>query len=224
MTSRARHLLVEEARARGDLFYFTGIPCPHGHLGARYVSCHRCVACSDGATEKSKRATDERRKKRPLSARQQAQHEGVLHYNTGKPCPRQHYADRIVSNGCCVECVRENQKKRFDENQEAKDSQSIYRQNNRERYRSHVRNRRAKLKTNGEHSHKDIDFLWDQQRGRCAYCKCRLDNGYHVDHVIAVSKGGSNGRKNLQLTCQTCNVRKHNKDPVVYAQQNGLLL
>lgn len=34
-----------EARARGDVFYFTGKPCKHGHVGPRRVSTAKCVSC-----------------------------------------------------------------------------------------------------------------------------------------------------------------------------------
>jgi len=33
------------ARALGLRFYFTGVPCLHGHISPRYVTSHGCVAC-----------------------------------------------------------------------------------------------------------------------------------------------------------------------------------
>jgi hypothetical protein len=36
----------DEARSKGLLRFFTGIPCPHGHIDERYVSCNRCVECA----------------------------------------------------------------------------------------------------------------------------------------------------------------------------------
>ena len=35
----------EEARARGFDRFYTGVPCKHGHLAARYVSTTNCAAC-----------------------------------------------------------------------------------------------------------------------------------------------------------------------------------
>jgi hypothetical protein len=34
------------ARVAGQVHYFTGEPCPEGHLAARYVSGRQCVECS----------------------------------------------------------------------------------------------------------------------------------------------------------------------------------
>lgn len=96
---------------------------------------------------------------------------------------------------------------------------------NAERYRAHHRNRLAKLRTaGGAHSKDDIAFLLTSQQCRCVYCKEKLHDKYHVDHIIAISKGGSNDRRNLQILCGMCNRRKHNKDPIEFAQKLGLLL
>src|SRR5215831_20986514 len=35
----------EEARASGFDRFYTGVPCKHGHLAARYVSTTNCAAC-----------------------------------------------------------------------------------------------------------------------------------------------------------------------------------
>jgi 5-methylcytosine-specific restriction endonuclease McrA len=60
-------------------------------------------------------------------------------------------------------------------------------------FRMYARNRRAlKAKSNGVHTEDDIAARFKAQRGRCAYCRKSLNRGYHVDHIIALSKGGSN--------------------------------
>lgn len=35
----------KEARACGDLYYFTGVACKHGHINKRFVSCGVCLGC-----------------------------------------------------------------------------------------------------------------------------------------------------------------------------------
>lgn len=77
----------------------------------------------------------------------------------------------------------------------------------------------------GSHTKGDIKAIFGAQRGRCAYCRQRLPKtGYHVDHITPVSKGGSNDRRNLQLTCARCNISKKDKDPIVFARYTGRLV
>lgn len=48
----------------------------------------------------------------------------------------------------------------------------------------------------------------------CYYCKARLRRGpfqYHIDHVLAIDKGGLHSADNLCVACPTCNMRKQNK-------------
>lgn len=96
---------------------------------------------------------------------------------------------------------------------------------NRERYRAYVRNRRAAMRrVDGSHTQDDVLRLYSYQRGRCAHCGTKLGDDYHVDHVVPISRGGSNSPGNLQLLCPTCNKSKGAKDPIVFAQQHGRLL
>lgn len=75
----------------------------------------------------------------------------------------------------------------------------------------HHRRRTLKLKADGWHCKCDIKFLYQRQYGLCAYCGRALEQKYHVDHIIALSRGGSNWRRNLALACPSCNLRKHTR-------------
>ena len=49
-------------------------------------------------------------------------------------------------------------------------------------------------------------FVWERDRGRCV--QCRRDEELEYDHIIPVSKGGSNTDKSIQLLCVACNRSK----------------
>lgn len=90
--------------------------------------------------------------------------------------------------------------------------------------RRHAANRRARIKGAGGKLSPDIESrLMNLQRGCCANCLCRPLK-FHLDHIVPVSKGGASVDSNMQLLCQTCNLKKHNKDPIAFAQQQGRLL
>ena len=59
------------------------------------------------------------------------------------------------------------------------------------------------------HFHKhDLEILLITQAGRCAYCNVCLYDGYEIDHVIPLSKGGTNWPDNVALACKPCNRAK----------------
>lgn len=86
--------------------------------------------------------------------------------------------------------------------------------------------RRALLKNAQGFVSPDIEErLMMLQKGRCACCKKSFkDVKHHIDHVIALSKGGMNDDSNLQLLCATCNLQKGVKSSVEFMQTKGFLL
>ncbi len=85
--------------------------------------------------------------------------------------------------------------------------------------------RRNRIKNiEGDFTRVDIDNLFKGQKGKCVYCNCKLGTKYHVDHVVAVSRGGTNDKSNLQLLCRPCNLEKGARDPIIHARSLGLLL
>jgi hypothetical protein len=53
------------------------------------------------------------------------------------------------------------------------------------------------------------DEVWTRDRGKCAGCGSNMK--LEFDHIIPISKGGSNTYRNLQLLCEKCNRKKYNK-------------
>jgi 5-methylcytosine-specific restriction endonuclease McrA len=52
--------------------------------------------------------------------------------------------------------------------------------------------------------------LYEINDGHCAYCGREFCKNVwrEIDHIIPVSKGGSNTAENMTVCCQNCNARK----------------
>lgn len=59
------------------------------------------------------------------------------------------------------------------------------------------------------------DFLYYRDHGICVYCEKTLESYHEVtyDHVVPLSRGGSNGWENIVSACTSCNNRKGNHMP-----------
>ena len=83
--------------------------------------------------------------------------------------------------------------------------------------RAQNQRRRALIrKAEGLFDSTDITALYKDQGGRCYFCVDQLGTlkrmrGFEIDHLTPLSRGGSNRRSNLALTCMRCNRRKHDK-------------
>ena len=208
------------------------------HARAYYVR-HREEVCRKSRNRYSKKPAPElfpNGSHLPVS-RKEAEDRGEKYYFTGKPCKNGHLSKRLLK-GACHTCALLDGKKRYSleycrsysaKNREKRRSQGkIWRQNNADKVAKFGRDKRAKrANAVGIHSAADILALFKDQRGKCAYfgkCGTHIKNKYHVDHIVALSRGGTNFRSNLQLLCPNCNCRKHAKDPIMFAQEIGFLL
>lgn len=91
--------------------------------------------------------------------------------------------------------------------------------------RKHKLQRRRALKRNadGTHTRADVQAQYDRQHGECYYCHKRVGDTYHADHVVPLSRGGSDWPDNIVIACPTCNQRKREKLPHEWAEGGRLL-
>ena len=104
--------------------------------------------------------------------------------------------------------------------------QKRWRREHPERHRAYLSKRRKQLSCSGSpYTESDVIRLQAKQKWRCAEPACRksLRDGYHVDHIMPLALGGTNGPENIQLLCATCNHRKGSRHPIEWAQMNGRL-
>ena len=171
--------------------------------------------------------------KRALEA---AKAKGEKQFFADVPCRRAgHNAHRFTASGQCVECdrlrYRANAEKRVDQMRAWRDknpevqkaANKRWKEANRDACRTHSF-MRDKRKANGPgFTAKQADAVFEAQGRKCANCLKKI-NAYHADHVVPLALGGLHAIENIQALCASCNHRKHMKDPIKWANENGRLL
>src|SRR5258708_26891463 len=79
------------------------------------------------------------------------------------------------------------------------------------RYKAYDRNREARKKAaTGTHTAQHVQAQFQRQKGKCYWCGKKLSK-YEVDHVVPLTRGGSNGPDNLVIAFPPCNNIKNDK-------------
>lgn len=220
-----------EARAQGLKRYFTGKPCRYGHIAERQVSSLNCMECGRLKSRRDHLKRDKAKERERLRAYRAANREKInaAHRAANATPERQAYkAAWYQANRERIRAKAQAEPGKYRESNIA--SAAAWKVANPEKAREHSRmnrrNRRAKAKkAGGTHTAADLAEILESQGHRCAYCRADLrKTPKHVDHIVPLARGGSNGRANLQYLCQSCNQAKNWKDPVDFAQSLGLLV
>jgi hypothetical protein len=236
----------KDAKASGEKYYFTGKPCKHGHISLRYtdnLTCKECIRVKALARVKKNPEhvrVISRRSQKKCSPKHRIRNR-LKSYNWSKKNPdkvraitkRRYEKNAISLREKSREWYKNNKlkaksrhKKWYSENSDlAKSISKNWRQKNTETVLAYNRNRRSICVSNGgTHTGDDVLNILKSQHGRCAYCRKNCENRYHVDHIMPISKGGSNWPRNLQILCVSCNLEKCALDPIEYSQSKGLLV
>ena len=94
-----------------------------------------------------------------------------------------------------------------------KESQRRYIKKYPEKIRFLIRkNKRRRDNAEGSHTFGEWELLKRQYGYCCPACgKCETEIKLEIDHIIPLSKGGSNYIENIQPLCRSCNSKKHDK-------------
>lgn len=77
-----------------------------------------------------------------------------------------------------------------------------------------LRYRARKRNAEGTFTESEVWALFREQEGYCFHCGCDLiPIGFHRDHWIPLTRGGSNWISNIRMLCAPCNLSKHDKLP-----------
>lgn len=87
---------------------------------------------------------------------------------------------------------------------------------------SHKR-RANKKKGGGSYTPGQISIQDKRQKNKCYYCNKKMGIKRTIEHIIPLSRGGSNDMSNIVLACSHCNLTKHNRLPHEWSQGGRLL-
>lgn len=172
----------KEAKALWLKRYYTGKPCPHGHVAERLVSNFGCVVCHVGKVGRWRAGNAEK------------QHDTYQIW---------YFKNRKKKNTQSLEWSHVNKKRHL---QNSKDWRNAFP----EKRRANEHKRRAR-KAGAEGFYTDIDVqqLYYDQGGLCL-CGTPL-YPHTIDHKTPLVRGGSNWPDNIQLLCLPCNSSKGSK-------------
>lgn len=224
-----------------------------GHVSKRFTKTNICTVCNSNSSKKRHAENrDKENASRQLSHIKNKERESLnnkaykeKNKDRTKKTRREYYLknreDQIrrarqwsKAHAEHVRITSRKHKKKWRDNnlEKIKIKNSVWKSANLERVALYTRNRRARIKNiGGQHSIEDIIDILKLQKNRCAECGCKIafnptegEKKIHVDHIMPVHLGGSNGRKNIQCLCGSCNVKKHATHPLDWAKKKGRLL
>jgi 5-methylcytosine-specific restriction endonuclease McrA len=215
---------------------YIGDACQAGH-SERYESTGTCVECIRAKARAWHAANRERVKARKSASSALIADQQSAYYRKNAAAIRarkrqQYWCDpdaerqriqsyREQNREEVRRLAREAARRRYRSNPEkVKEAIRAFRIANPDLVRKYNRiNKHNRRQADGKFNSRDIENTWVQQRGRCAYfnfCGEHLSDGFHIDHAVPITRGGSNWPWNLQLCCPPCNLSKHNRDPLEF--------
>ncbi len=97
-----------------------------------------------------------------------------------------------------------------------------YRENREQAFANAATYRARRRNAEGAFTDEDVRDIYESQNGLCVYhilnpnCKGNLAHSFHRDHIIPISRDGTNWPDNIQLLCGHCNDSKRQKNHEEY--------
>ncbi len=175
-----------KAKIAGEIYYFTGRPCKHGHVSKRKTCDGQCHQCS---LERGRVLDAKRYAANPAKHKARTDKWRKNNLDRWNETSRIYYAKK-------PEIFRESNRKWSKKNP---DKKAVYKHTRRAKERN----------AEGRFTAGDLAKIRLSQDNLCTICKVSLDTvKIDIDHITPLSKGGSNWPDNIQLLCQSCNRRK----------------
>lgn len=202
----------KDAVEKNSKYYFTGEACKYGHVSPRHTKNSTCSECQKIRIKRWTQTNIGKVSENNRNSYFKRKSENKTYYQLNKEHAKQYRKEWVAKNR---QKRNEISRRYVKQNPQARKLTSS----------TSSRNRRSKiLQCKNSHTVHDVLQIYNSQSGRCAYCKKKVGTNYHVDHIVPISKGGGNGKENLQICCPSCNLRKNAKDPIDFAQELGLLI
>ena len=120
------------------------------------------------------------------------------------PLTREHFGQvknksgRIYWRKICRTCMRAN-------------TASYYQRNKGKVLQRKYKRIQQENESEGFYTEIDIDKIRDCLNDKCRYCGKTLNGGGEIEHLIPISRGGTNWPDNITISCHQCNKEKHGK-------------
>lgn len=193
----------KEALVTGEKQYYTGRPCARGHFSNRLASTRQCLQCvaSSSARWRAENPAIMRAIKRAWRVANPTKVKAykIASYQRNREANLKRMAIYAADNVPARRVSRKRWEERHPEQVKA--------------IRQRIRSQRRGAE--GAFTAGDVMNLYTQQEAHCAACGCSLKDGYHIDHIRPLARGGSNFVDNIQLLCPRCNFSKGAKMPAL---------